>query len=402
MHQKALRFKPQGLFCFDLSLKKDYDRAMGPERIYLDYNATAPLSPSVLGWLKSADLIEFANPSSVHMTGKKVKSEIRKTKEKIFKYFDLDPDEYSLIFHSGATEAINWFLLDQKEKGHALCGAPIDHSAAYNCLMSCQAKGAKSFFLPVDRQGQIDFSALSLLLEKHEKMALHLTYAHNETGVIQNIGLLKELKIKFPGLIVHADMVQTLGKAPHFKNPYPFDMLTFSGHKFGALKGVGFSFIKNSIGIDPLIFGGDQQEGLRSGTENTIGIFSLEHALKDLEQIDLDQQKAARDYLEQELKASLGEKIHFIQGERICNTSLFIFEPIDAQKLSMALDIEGLDVSNGSACSSHIVKPNRSLKAMGYSEELSLRAIRLSLAPTISIERSKGWLPRLKKVLERF
>jgi cysteine desulfurase len=377
-------------------------------RYYLDYNATSPLSKSVINFLGSGDFI-FGNPSSIHTTGKKSKKFINGTIEYLLKLFQLSPTEFSLIFHSGATEGINSFFKGialhsfKNKKKCAFFFSVVDHSAVINLEEDLVALGHEVYFFNVNHNGEFD---LAILIDQIKNISLsgiqaivNYTYVNNESGIVWPLE--RALKIKNEtGALVHVDAVQLVGKIENWNKILPeLDAYTFSGHKFGAMKSVGFTVQKKSLILSPWIIGGGQQAGLRAGTENALGIFSLKLALMDIiDSFNSTELLASRNLLEE----SLGQSCIIVgksSSQRNLNTILAIFNGAGLSDLNMRFDLHGIDVSKGSACSSGIVKENRILLSMGFSKEDSLNAIRFSFSPTLSNLEAKKISMVIKKVL---
>lgn len=381
-------------------------------RIYLDYNATSPLVPPVVEALKD-QVWGFGNPSSVHASGKKARRGINEVRDFLFETFGLSEKAFSLFFHSGATEGINSIFkglaLEAFKNGQSLSFYCLssDHSCVCNQSEFLKSLGFSYHALPVERNGAVDLAELErvLSLDSSDQMVLNWTWVNNETGVVAPLEQILQMKKKY-GLFVHVDAVQAPGKIEKWNKLYPeLDAYTFSGHKFGALKGSGFSFLKENVTISALLNGGGQQSGLRSGTENTWGIYSLKLALKYLiEHYDFHSQTSAKNCLEEKIIEIVGDKGEVIARDnphRNGNTIDLLLYGIKAHTSAMVFDMAGFDLSNGSACSSGAVVPSRVLMSMGYDESEAKSALRISLSPFFnSEEESKLW-PALQTVLKR-
>lgn len=364
------------------------------QRLYLDYNATSPFSKSVKQFLKEGDFL-FGNPSSVHYTGKLASRYMRDTKEYLVDLFCLEKN-FKLIFHSGATEGINFFfrsiILEMFKAGHRplFLFSSVDHSASYNQKEILEALGFPVFYFSVDQNGQFNKKEIFELIEKYGDVnapfpaVMNYMFVNNETGVMWPLEDAVEIKHKTKALI-HVDAVQSVGKIENWnKLRSELDAYTYSAHKFGALKGVGFSFIKQDLSLAPFLYGGKQQEGLRAGTENVLGIYSIKLALEDL----IKKQKWSDAYSHKtDLLTALSKishniilKTNYIQGGS-CNTVLASVQSSDANTLVTAFDLSSVDISSGSACSSGIAAPNRVLLNMGYSKNISKSSIRISWDP---------------------
>lgn len=377
-------------------------------RYYLDYNATSPLSKRVQNFLQSGDFL-FGNPSSVHSTGKRSKKFINETSEFLYDLFKFRLVDFSLVFHSGATEGINSFFKGialhhfKIKKKCAFFFSTIDHASAINLDEDLKAFGHDVYFFNVNNNGEFDLEQLSEQIRKSSENGvqaiLNYTHVNNETGIVWPLENALKIK-KATGAIVHVDSVQTVGKISHWENILPeLDAYTFSGHKFGAMKSVGFTFLKKNTQLSPWIVGGGQQDGLRAGTENSLGIYSLKLALLDInENFNPDELQKAKNLLEN----LLGEKGTIVGKSclnRNLNTVFVIFRHPYTSDLNTRFDLQGIDVSKGSACSSGIVKENRILLNMGFSSAESLSAIRFSFSPTLTHSEAQRMALAVQKVL---
>tara|TARA_R110002072_G_scaffold64203_4_gene159615 strand:+ start:60197 stop:61375 length:1179 start_codon:yes stop_codon:yes gene_type:complete len=383
-------------------------------RVYLDYNATSPFAPSVLDWLAKGDLL-FANPSSVHSSGKKSARGMNEVKSYLYKLFGLKEDDFEIFFHSGATEGANTILKGRANfisRGIAQSFMPFyyfesDHSCIHKCADDLKTMHMPIFPLEVNSDGSFNLDdVISTIKEKSEHSLLNFTWVNNETGVVFPLEMAKKIK-KETGCRVHVDAVQSVSKIEDWTKLDPsLDAYTFSAHKFGALKGVGFTFYKRDFEFCSLIRGGGQQEGMRSGTENILGIQSIPLALKEIvEKFNVKEMQKAKDWFEKNLNELLGDNGEVVavkNKNRNLQTTYFITPKVKAHTLSMALDMSGVDVSNGSACSSGAVIPSRVLMAMGYSEELAMSAIRLSFSHHFDREEAQFAFEKIKPVLSRY
>ncbi len=383
-------------------------------RHYFDHNATSPLSPAVTKWLAKGDFL-YANPSSAHHSGKLLKREIRKVSEYLFNHFYLSDRDYQLVYHSGATEGTNNLIKGlafdclKKETPFLFCHSEIDHSCIINQKDELELLGHQSVSIPVDHQGEMDYKALRSKLSNFKGIALlNWTWVNNETGLCQDVEQLKLLKNDFPDLKIHIDGVQAVGKIADWQNiPIPCDAITFSAHKFGALKGIGFTFIKVNLLKTAMIRGGGQQEGLRSGTENTYGILSIKLALEYLhEHFSWQDMCEGRDYFFEHLEKYLMNKGEIVGpglgSRRNGQTFHFILHGVKAQTAAMAFDMAKIDVSNGSACSSGAVIPNRVLMAQGYSKEDAFCGLRLSFSSFFDRQKAQEAWDLVAPILQRF
>lgn len=383
------------------------------DRIYFDYNATAPLCPPVIEWLETQRL-PFGNPSSVHSTGKASRRMIGDTSEFLFNLFGLNDDRFKIFFHSGATEGINSVVkgmaLECSRNAQKLTFVSIatDHSCVANQIDFLTVLGHEFVILPVLESGDLDLEKSKEILGKisTDKTLLNWTWVNNETGVVLDLEKAVLLKKEFD-LIVHVDGVQAPGKIKEWKElDDSLDFFTFSGHKFGAMKGVGFTFCRESLKLMPLMNGGGQQKGMRSGTENSTSIMTLCKSLDYLNtNYDFEKQRRAKDWIEEQLVELLGESC-CIAGKkaekRNGNTVYFVLKGVAAHTSAMAFDMAGIDLSNGSACSSGAVIPSRVLMSMGYDEAQSKQALRLSFSPYFNEDEAKQSWSKFNEILKRF
>ena len=351
----------------------------------------------------------FANPSSAHADGKRSKNALADCRDFIYGLFGLEERDFRLVFHSGATEGINNIV-----KGFALRGAPVtfayletDHSCVVAQRKFLEDMGHRVLPLGVDGNGQGDVDHLiGILKDQKRPVLLNWTWVNNETGVVSTLE--DALKIKEEaGVFVHVDAVQSPGKIAEWKSLLPgLDAYTYSGHKFGALKGVGFSFIGQGVPLRAMVEGGGQQGGMRSGTENLLGIRAIAAALDYLDgHFDYASLREARDYLVLELERALGDG-GFVAaaGARRLNaqTVCLVFRQERSDIVSVAFDLGGIDVSTGSACSSGGMRPSRVLSAMGFADDLARSAIRLSFSPYVDKKAMREYADKIVPIVSRF
>lgn len=366
-------------------------------RIYLDYNATAPVNPKVWGALANINL--YANPSSQHYSGKQSLKEINLVEKFLLETFQLSSLNFNCYFHSGATEAFNTFFAPKKNM--AFVYFTTDHAAIHAIASHLKNEGVHTECLTVNKQGKLEVSLVKTQLEalsnKFDTVWVNLTLVNNETGVVWKLEELIKLKVA-ANVKLHIDAVQMLGKAhPEMALSDQVDAYTFSGHKFGALKGVGFSFYKSEIKLDPFVLGGGQQNGLRSGTLNVHGILSLKFALEGRDFLkEFEQVKA----LKEEIILKLGsfDKLHYIENES-ANTICLYHDSKRADEMLIHFDMAGLDISTGSACSSGSVEPSHVLMAMGL-EDFAKNSIRISLGVE-NTEDSVTVIEKIESVLSK-
>ena len=356
------------------------------DRTYLDWNATAPLRTAARSATLAA-LDATGNPSSVHAEGRAARRLIEEARERVAALVAAEPR--NVVFTSGGTEANMLALTPASARARLLVSA-IEHPSV---LAGGRFQAAAVERLPVNGSGQIDLSALERRVAvsgdkaQASQMLVSLMLANNETGVVQPISQVARL-VHAAGFLLHVDAVQAVGRISCDINALGADLLTVSGHKIGAPKGVG-ALIRRDAALaiaDPLIKGGGQERGARAGTENVAGIAGFgaaaAAALADLA-ADRERMIALRDRLEARLEAASPEIVIFgAETERVPNTTLFSMPGMKAETAIIAFDLEGVAVSAGAACSSGKVQPSHVLAAMGVPPPLARGAIRVSLGPT--------------------
>ncbi len=378
-------------------------------RLYLDHNATTPVSGSVYEHIKE---MPFANPSSVHGSGKKARREVGIVTDFLHDLFQMESNTFEVVYHSGATEGINTIAkglaLEAKKAGESFTFFYLgsDHSCINNQKGFLHALGFDYKELPIDENGALlEEQAIKLIKENPSSTKfLNFTWVNNETGIVFDLAQAERIK-EATGVIVHVDAVQAVGKISNWFNlSSNLDFYTFSGHKFGALKGCGFSFVRAELPLMPLLNGGGQQLGRRSGTENTFGILSLKLALEEVKEgYDHAGQRAARDWFEDQIQGLLADQGEVIgkKAKRNGNTIYFFLYEVSAQNAAMVFDMAGIDLSNGSACSSGAVVPSRVLLAMGYNESQAKSALRVSFAWNFNHEDAQNIWDQFEGPLKR-
>jgi cysteine desulfurase len=375
-------------------------------RIYFDYNATSPLAPSVTRWLAEGDFF-WGNPASQHSTGKYARARLDDVVESLQQTFQTN---HRLFFHSGATEGINTFAQGFPGESVLFAYSPLDHSAVLTQAQRLREHGHMTLALPVDQQGQLRFDEAVEALRVAQKLhapthtLLNWTWVHNETGVVWP--LTEAVRVKAAtGCIVHVDAAQAPGKIANWRSlASELDMYSFSSHKFGALKGTGWSFIHPDLALKPLLLGGGQQHGLRSGTENVMAAWSVKLALEEL--VHSYHAGEAQDLM-REVRRELDGWLRG-RGERVCahaprlnsNTALFVLYAMPADLSLPLFDLAGLELSAGSACGSGTARPSHVLQALGLGK-WARHGLRLSLPLLPRPQEWFAWQFRLAQVFEK-
>lgn len=349
---------------------------------YLDHNATTPLDKSIAQHLEEWTRI-WGNPSSVHLFGRNIKSQIRQSRLKMAHLIGAKPLE--LVFTSGGSESNNQIIKGiyfhnqtyDPSKNHFLVGA-TEHPSTLKAFEFIESLGADVETIPVDQKGSVDLESFQESI-RPDTALVSFMLAQNETGHIYPIKKMARIAHQ-KGALFHSDCVQGLGKMPLSVTDLGVDFACFSAHKFYALKGCGLTYIKTGNVLSSLVHGGRQERSRRAGTENTLGIMAFAKMAEKKDQIPEIAQKmqALRDNMEAKLLKMQG--IHVLkEGKRLCNTSNFIIKDIDGETLLINLDLLGFAVSTGAACSSGNQESSPALRAMGLTRKQAQSSLRISL-----------------------
>ena len=353
-------------------------------RIYFDHNATTPVDPAVLEVVLRVMRDEFGNASSVHHFGQRAKAVLDDARSAVAALFGGEPSE--VVFTSGGTEADNFALrgvadaMEPAGRKH-LVATSIEHEAVLVTLKALARKGWTVTHLPVDASGIVSPDALRAVITD-ETAIVSVMHANNEIGTIQPVAELAAIAHQH-GALVHTDAVQSAGKIPLDVRRLGVDLAVISAHKFNGPKGVGALWIRRGTRVATIMTGGKHERNRRAGTENVAGIAGLgvaaQLAMKKLG-TESERLRALRDRLETAVLASIkGTAINGARDPRVPNTTNISFEGIEAESLLIALDLEGIAVSTGSACSSGTLEPSHVLRAMGLPTHRTQNSIRISL-----------------------
>ena len=365
--------------------------------IYLDANATTPILPAVLDemlpWLREG----YANPSGAHTAGKKARQAIERARGQVAALIGADPSE--IIFTGGGTESVNMALrsLDRLAgPGHAVVSA-IEHSA----VLKCVEQGSREVVrLPVTAGGRIDPDLLEAALVS--AAYLSLMSVNNETGVIQPIREAVEMA-RAVGVPVHTDAIQAVGKIPFNVRELEVDMASLSAHKFHGPKGVGALYVRSGLRFEPLIYGGGQESGRRSGTENVAGIVGMGAAAEiAMQSTDETQIRSMRDAFEARVLFEIsGVKVNGDTHFRLPNTSHLSFEGCDAAGMLILLDEAGVACSAGSACMTGKQQPSHVQLAMGIPPERAKTSLRFGFSRLNTMDEALSAAAKVKNAVEK-
>lgn len=350
--------------------------------IYLDNNATTKVDPQVLEAMLPYLTEFYGNPSSMHSFGGQVGKAIKQARSHLATLLGAEDSE--IIFTSCGTEgnnsAIRAALAAQPDKRHIIT-TQVEHACVLNLCKQLEKQGYDVTYLAVDERGQIDLVELEVSLKSTTALVTTM-YANNETGVIlpiEQIGL----RAKEAGALFHVDAVQAVGKVPLDLKTSTIDLLTLSGHKLHAPKGIGALYVRRGTRFRPLLVGGHQERGRRAGTENVAGIIGLGKAaeLAKLHLSDVKQEKKLRDRLEKGLLERIADcHVNGDRKNRLPNTTNIGFKYIEGEAILFSLNQYGICASSGSACTSGSLEPSHVLRAMGLPYTILHGSIRFSLS----------------------
>jgi cysteine desulfurase len=353
-------------------------------RIYLDHNATTPVDSAAAEAMTHALQTLFGNASSVHYYGQQAKASLDAARSSVAALIGAEPSE--IIFTSSGTEADNFAIrgaaeaLEPTGRKH-LVTSGIEHEAVLNTFKALAKRGWKTTILPLDATGIVSVDRLREALADDTAL-VSLMHANNEIGTVQPVAELARIAHS-RGALFHTDAVQSAGKIPVDVRALGVDLLSLSGHKFYGPKGAGALWVKRGVRLAPLMSGGKQERNRRAGTENVPGLIGMgvaaERAAAKMA-ADAVRLAALRDRLENGILASVpNTEVNGARDTRVPNTTNISFDRIEAESLLIALDLEGVAVSTGSACSSGTLEPSHVLKAMNLSSHRAQNSIRFSL-----------------------
>jgi cysteine desulfurase len=348
-------------------------------RVYLDNNATTPLLPEVFEAMRPYFAERFGNASSIHHHGQETRAAVERARESVAALLGCRASE--IVFTSGGTEGDNLAISGVTRAGDHIITSTIEHHAVLNSCKHLETIGCNVTYVPVDGRGLVDPDDVRRALRPHTKL-IPIMMANNETGVLQPVEEIGKIAAE-ADVYFHTDAVQAAGKVPIDVKRLGCDLLSISGHKLHAPQGVGALYVRKGTILQPLFYGGSHERSRRAGTENVPGIIGLgkaaELASEALERGDLADMSAMRDRIEQKILSEV--EATGVNGEgapRVPNTTNIHFDYINGEALVIALDLKGLAVSTGAACSSGAIEPSHVLTAMGLPPEIARASLRFS------------------------
>ena len=374
--------------------------------IYFDNFATTSLNEEVFDSMKNFLIYNYSNPSSLYEFSQKSRVAIEKSRENISNYINADKNE--LFFISGGTEADNWAFIGMtlfkgRKNGHIILTA-FEHSAILETAKFLKNRGFDVTYIFPDRDGFIDAKDVTDAI-REDTFLVSVMYVNNEVGTIQDIKkICSFVKKKNPNIVFHTDAVQALSEIKIDVKDLNVDLLSVSGHKVHAPKGIGALYIKSGTEIENFIFGGSQERSRRAGTENVAGIVGFSKAidiLRDSREKNVSKRFALREYFLKILNENFSRfNINGSLENRYSGNINISFPEVDKEMLIMSMDFRGICISGGSACSSGAVEKSHVLDAMGIEEELKNSAVRISFGENNTFEEIDEFILALKEIID--
>jgi cysteine desulfurase len=375
-------------------------------RVYFDHNATTPVDPIALDLMMRVLRDDFGNASSVHRFGQQAKAVLDDARTEVATLIGAEPSE--LVFTSGGTESDNFALrgaadaLEPTGRRHLVATA-IEHEAVLVTLKALARRGWKVTLLPVDETGIVKPDALEDALTEQTAL-VSVMHANNELGTVQPVAALAALAHS-RGALFHTDAVQSVAKIPVDVRALGVDLLSLSAHKFNGPKGAGALWIKRGTRIAPILTGGKHERTRRAGTENVAAIAGLGAAARVARAALPEKTRgiaSLRDRLEEAILSRIpGTVVNGARDPRVPNTTNISFDRIEAESLLIALDLEGIAVSTGAACSSGTLEPSHVLRAMGLPTHRAQNSIRFSLGAENTDAEIDYLMEKLPKAVEK-
>ncbi|HNW39183.1 MAG TPA: cysteine desulfurase NifS [Candidatus Omnitrophota bacterium] len=353
------------------------------KKVYLDYAATTPTDPEVIRAMEPYFFEKFGNASSLHAYGQEAKGALEDSRQTLADFIGAKPEE--IVFTSGGTESDNYALLGAayalEKKGNHIITSAIEHHAISQPAEFLEKKGFKITYLGVDKDGLVSPDDLKKAITD-KTILISIMQANNEIGTLQPIAQLGRLAGD-KGILFHTDAVQTMGHIPINVDELNVDLLSLSGHKFYAPKGVGALYVRKGTRLETFMRGGDQEKGRRASTHNTTGIVGLAKAVelcRSKMQDEIKFQSALRDRLIKEIPARIPEvRLNGHPTQRLPNNVNFSIRYIEGESMLLSLDMLGIACSTGSACTSSSLEPSHVLLAIGLDHATAHGSLRITL-----------------------
>ena len=373
-------------------------------KVYLDHAATTYTDPEVFEAMKPYFCEVFGNASSLHGFGREAAKAVDKARGQVAAALGCKPSE--VYFTSGGTESDNWALKGimhaHTDKGRHLITSKIEHHAVLHACEQLEKEGFEVTYVDVDETGKIRLDQLEAAI-RPDTVLVSVMAANNEVGTVQPIGEIAKL-CKAKGALFHTDAVQAVGSLPLNVSEQGIDLLSLSAHKFYGPKGVGALIVRNGVRLDKLIIGGAQERSMRGGTTNTPGIVGLGEAIARAVggmEANNAHVRALRDHFIDRVQKEISDlRLNGHPTDRLPNNVNFSFEYVEGESILMTLDLKGIAVSSGSACTSGSLDPSHVLLAMGVPVELAHGSIRFTFGRRNTLEETDYTVEVLKETLQ--
>jgi cysteine desulfurase len=356
----------------------------------MDYAATTPVAPEVLEAMEPYMTEHFGNPSSIHSYGREARQALEKAREAVAAMLEARPEE--IVFTSGGSESSNLTIKGCAEayarKGRHIVTTSVEHHASLDAVKHLAENGFETTFLPVDRDGLVDLHVLRSVL-RDDTILVSVIHANNEVGTIQPVKEIVEIAHE-RGALVHVDSVQVVGAMPVSVRELGVDLMSMSAHKFYGPKGMGGLYVKRGVRIVPLIHGGPHERKLRAGTQDVAGAVGMARALElaiERMEDEIPRLTCLRDKMIEAIASRIDHvRLNGHRTRRLPNNVNISVEYVEGEAMLLNLDLKGIAVSSGSACSSGSLEPSHVLMAMGVPHEIAHGSLRFTLGRSTSEE----------------
>ncbi len=373
------------------------------DRIYLDYAATSPVLPEVLDAMLPFFMSCFGNPSGIHENGRETRKAVEQARREVAE--TLGAESREIVFTSGGSEsdnlAIEGTAFALREKGNHIITSQIEHHAVLNTCRWLEKQGFRVTYLPVDASGLVDPDSVRDAIG-NDTVLVSIMTANNEIGTVEPVSKIGEI-CREKGVLFHTDAVQAIGMMNIHAAEINADLISLSAHKFHGPKGTGALYIRKGTKLESLIHGGAQERGLRAGTENVPGIVGMGKAITVAAKEREENQQRIRELRDQMIRIVLeripGSQLNGHPEKRLANNCHFSFAGIESEALLLRLDLAGISVSGGSACTSGSMEPSHVLQAIGLKDELLKSGIRMTMGRETTREEIEKTAEKMSEII---
>jgi cysteine desulfurase len=373
------------------------------DRIYLDYAATSPVLPEVLDAMLPFFMSCFGNPSGIHENGRETRKAVEQARREVAE--TLGAESREIVFTSGGSEsdnlAIEGTAFALRQKGNHIITSQIEHHAVLNTCRWLEKQGFRVTYLPVDASGLVDPDSVRDAIG-NDTVLVSIMTANNEIGTVEPVSEIGEI-CREKGVLFHTDAVQAIGMMNIHAAEINADLISLSAHKFHGPKGTGALYIRKGTKLESLIHGGAQERGLRAGTENVPGIVGMGKAITVAAKEREENQQRIRELRDQMIRIVLeripGSQLNGHPEKRLANNCHFSFAGIESEALLLRLDLAGISVSGGSACTSGSMEPSHVLQAIGLKNEMLKSGIRMTMGRETTREEIEKTAEKMSEII---